>query len=64
MSSESAVGDSAPARVAIGPTPEELHCQQADQLAELLGREPEMLLDVLDYWLGPTSGKGCPRVDD
>ena len=64
MPSESAVGVSVSVSAPVGPTPDELQCQQADRLAELIGRDPEAMLGVLEYWLGPTSGKGCARVDD
>lgn len=64
MSTDSAVGDLATASEPAGLTQEELQCQQADRLAELIGRDPEAMLGVLEYWLGPASDKGCARVDD
>jgi hypothetical protein len=64
MSSESAVSFSAPATAPVSENLSELQCQQADRLAELIGRDPEAMLGVLEYWLGPSSDKGCARVDD
>ena len=64
MTPESVVGDSISMTSSVTLTTEELQRQQADRLAELIGRDPEAMLGVLEYWLGPTSDKGCARVDD